>query len=166
MAREVHKKRTSAMPAPAHVIYEPVAEDVHDPALATLYRRWLADLAAGRRVPGEEILKYPEAAPLLRNLMLLEVIKDDPFKLDYRYRVYGAEIANAYGQDGPADQRIPERRRQLLRRALRDGDPRQNRHPQPAHAADERERHQVGAADLPAGRTGGEVAAGGEHSEG
>lgn len=99
MAREVHKKRTSAMPAPAHVIYEPVAEDVHDPALATLYRRWLADLAAGHRVPGEEILNYPEVAPLLRNLMLLEVIKDDPYKLDYRYRVYGAEIAKAYGQD-------------------------------------------------------------------
>lgn len=99
MAREVHKKRTSAMPAAAHVIYEPVATDIHDNALRALFQRWQADLAAGRRVPGEEILKYPEAAPLLRNLMLLEVIRDDPSKLDYRYRVYGTEIARAYGQD-------------------------------------------------------------------
>ncbi len=99
MARQVHKKRSSAMPAPAHVIYEPVAGDIHDGDLRALFQRWEAEIAAGHAVPGQEILGYPEIAPLTRNLMLLEIIPLAAGGHDYRYRIYGAEIAKAYGQD-------------------------------------------------------------------
>ena len=87
------------MPGPAYLVYEPVPEDIHDPALKKLYQRWADDLAAGKPAAGEEVLTYPEAQPLLRNIMLLEILKDDPFRFDYRYRMYGAEIAHQEGQD-------------------------------------------------------------------
>lgn len=99
MAREVHRKRASGLPAPAHVIYEPVVADIHDDDLRRLFQRWQANVAAGHGGDAQEMLDYPEVAPLLRNLMLLEVIRLPPANYDYRYRVYGADIAKRHGQD-------------------------------------------------------------------
>ena len=99
MARQVHKKRAAGLPAPAHVIYEPVATDIHDDGLRRLFQRWQEDLAAGIVADAVEILEYPEVAPLMHNLMMLEVIRLPPANYDYRYRVYGADIARRHGQD-------------------------------------------------------------------
>lgn len=99
MAREVHSKRFPGLPGPASVIYEPVADDIDDIRLRALYQRWLDDAALGKPRAGEEILAYPEVVPLIRNLMLLEILRVDAFTFDYRYRVYGADIAASYGRD-------------------------------------------------------------------
>ena len=99
MAREALRKKTAAMPGPADVIFEPVPGDVDDVNLKRLFQRWLADLAVGKAPAGDEILNYPEVAPLVGNLMLLEVIRVPPFGYDYLYRVYGADILARYGID-------------------------------------------------------------------
>ncbi|MSP48608.1 MAG: hypothetical protein EXQ95_04705 [Alphaproteobacteria bacterium] len=99
MSREVHKKRFPGLPGPADVTYEPRVVDVDDIRLRALFRRWRDDLANSKPRAGEEILAYPEVAPLIRNLMLLEVLRVDALRFDYRYRVYGADVAASYGQD-------------------------------------------------------------------
>ena len=82
MAREVHSKRFPGLPGPASVIYEPVADDIDDIRLRALYQRWLDDVALGKPRAGEEILAYPEVVPLIRNLMLLEILRVDAFTFD------------------------------------------------------------------------------------
>lgn len=87
------------MPGPAVVIYEPDPSDVDDVNLKRFYQRWLADVADGKARAGIEILDYPELAPMVRNLMLLEVMPAPLGGYDYLYRVYGAEILQSYGVD-------------------------------------------------------------------
>lgn len=99
MVRTTLTKRFAGLPGPADVIYEPFDSDIQDFDLRALYLRWLSDLASGKARPGSEILDFPEMAPLHRNLMLLEVIAEPGGTYDYRYRVYGTDIARRYGKD-------------------------------------------------------------------
>jgi hypothetical protein len=99
MPREVISRQTAAMPGPATIIYEPKPEDVDDGHLRRLYQRWLAEIADGKGRAGEEILEYPELAPMIRSLMLLEIIPDPLGGYDYLYRVYGSDILRSYGID-------------------------------------------------------------------
>lgn len=87
------------MPGPATITYEPDVADVDDVHLRRLYQRWLAEIADGKGRAGEEILAYPELAPMVHNLMLLEIISTPLGGYDYLYRVYGANILRSYGID-------------------------------------------------------------------
>lgn len=99
MQREVHLLHPAGLPARAHVVYEPVATDIHDGDLRRLYERWLAETMNGRAVTATEILGYREIEPLAGNLMMLEVVDGEAAGRDYVYRLYGADIARRYGRD-------------------------------------------------------------------
>lgn len=91
--------RPAGLPARAHVVYEPVATDIHDGQLRRLYERWLKERINGRAILAEELLGFPEIQPLRRNLMLLQVVDGEARRRDYLYRHYGEDIARHYGRD-------------------------------------------------------------------
>lgn len=99
MSREVHLMRPVGLPARAHVIYEPVATDIHDDALRALFQRWQRERVNGRSILADEALSFPEVAALRGNLMLLDVVPGEATRLDYVYRIYGEDIARHYGRD-------------------------------------------------------------------
>ena len=99
MSREVHLLRPVGLPARAHVIYEPVATDIHDRHLRALFERWQRERINGRSILADEMLRFPEVSPLKGNLMLLDVVPGEATRLDYVYRVYGEDIARHYGRN-------------------------------------------------------------------
>lgn len=99
MAREILSKQTAAMPGPATVIYEPAPDDIDDLHLKRVFQHWRQDVEDGKTPTGKEILDYPELMPVVRNLMLLEVVPVPLAGYDYIYRVYGADILASYGID-------------------------------------------------------------------
>lgn len=62
MSREVHLMRPVGLPARAHVIYEPVATDIHDGRLRALFQRWQRERINGRSILADEALTFPEVA--------------------------------------------------------------------------------------------------------
>ncbi len=91
--------RPAGLPARAHVIYDPVATDIHDSHLRALFERWQRERINGRSIIAKEMMGYREIAPLRRNLMLLDIIPGEGAALDYVYRLYGEDIALHYGRD-------------------------------------------------------------------
>ena len=67
----------------------------HDERLLSLYRYW-SDKRRGRSMPARADLQVPELRLWLGFLILVEVSHDP---LDFRYRVFGTQIAQAIGID-------------------------------------------------------------------
>lgn len=99
MRREVLRKNYPGLPAEVKVVVAPKEADIPDSRLKALYNRWMLSRSAKNGLVGRSIIETAEFAPLLRNIMLLEIERPTPFEFDYVYRIYGAEIAERYGQD-------------------------------------------------------------------
>lgn len=96
MARNLVYKSYPGLPSPATIIYDPHFNDVPDPRLRHLYERWQE---VGAAESGPAIVDAAETQPLLRNVMLLQIIREGFLELDYLYRIYGPDIAARYGTD-------------------------------------------------------------------
>lgn len=99
MQREVLRKSYPGLPKEVKVVVAPIEADIPDSRLQALYNRWTASRSAENGLVSRKIIETPEFVPLLRNVMLLEIERPTPFEFDYIYRIYGAEIAERYGQD-------------------------------------------------------------------
>lgn len=99
MRREVLRKSYPGLPSEVTVVVAPTKADIPDPRLKALHDRWTQEWSADSGLASKNIIEAVEFLPLLRNVMLLEIERPTPFEFDYIYRIYGAEIAERYGQD-------------------------------------------------------------------
>jgi hypothetical protein len=99
MKREVLRKSYPGLPKEVKVVVAPVEADIPDERLGALLNRWVMNRSKTNGLVSRSIIETAEFLPLLRNVMLLEIERPTPFEFDYVYRIYGAEIAERYGQD-------------------------------------------------------------------
>lgn len=100
MRREVLSKSYPGLPRDVRIVVAPTEQDIPDPRLQALFHRWeINHRVAENGLVSKDIIEEAEFLPLLRNVMLLEIERPTPFEFDYMYRIYGAEIAERYGQD-------------------------------------------------------------------
>lgn len=80
---------------PPRVVWNPDEDDVRQEPLRFLVGFWRMHRAGGR-LPGVDMVEPFALKPALGYIMLLDVLDDG---WDYRYRLYGTNIAQRLGQD-------------------------------------------------------------------
>ncbi|MCK6451896.1 MAG: PAS domain-containing protein [Alphaproteobacteria bacterium] len=80
---------------PPRVVWQPSEDDVRHEPLRFLVGFWQMH-SAGGRLPGVDMVEPFALKPALGYIMLLDVLDDG---WDYRYRLYGTNIAQRLGQD-------------------------------------------------------------------
>ena len=99
MKREVQRKHYPGLPREVKIAVAPVEADIPDERLCALYNRWIKNRSNTNGLVSRSTIETAEFVPLLGNVMLREVERPTPFEYDYIYRIYGAEIAEYWGQD-------------------------------------------------------------------
>lgn len=99
MKREVQCKYYTDLPREVKIVVAPVEADIPDERLRVLFNRWIENRSDTNGLVSCSIIETAEFVPLLRNVMLLGTERPTPFEYDYVNRIYGAEIAEYYGQD-------------------------------------------------------------------
>lgn len=79
--------------SPPEIVLVPSHGDIEPYRLASLYDYW-AGLPRGPRLPLTEAIDALDIGPALGIVMLLEPVTDEP---DFRFRLYGSEVAAASG---------------------------------------------------------------------
>ena len=81
--------------AKPRIVWDPLEHELNAEPLRFLARYWRS-CRAGDGLPGPEIVDPLALKPALGYIMLLDVLEDG---WDYRYRIYGTNIAHRFGRD-------------------------------------------------------------------
>ncbi|MDA0342507.1 MAG: hypothetical protein O3B74_13020, partial [Proteobacteria bacterium] len=97
--REILRRRYPGLPEEVKIVLAPNQADISDERLKALLRGWAPYRSKKTGLADRSIIETAEFAPLLRNVMLLEIERPTPFEFDFVYRIYGDDMEARYGQD-------------------------------------------------------------------